>query len=100
MVFWTIATWVRTPINIVLFGFNGVAVASAIIGLSFIVVVMVVKKYISFEIFPIIRVPLLATVVMSLVIFFLSSLLVSNLIWVFVMIVLGGILYVGIVYLF
>lgn len=44
MVFWTVATWIITPICIFLFRATGVAVASAIIGSSSFITVLMVKK--------------------------------------------------------
>jgi len=44
MVFWTVSTWVVTPICIYFFGANGVAIAAAIIASSSFLTIMMVKK--------------------------------------------------------
>lgn len=49
MIFWTILTWVISPIFIFLYGFNGVSIASFIISLSSVMVFVVAKKYIEFS---------------------------------------------------
>ena len=41
MVFWTVSTWVLTPLAIVFYGFNGVSYASAFIALSVVFVVII-----------------------------------------------------------
>jgi len=51
MIFWTAITWIFTPIAISLIGFNGVAVASAVISLSVFIVIYIVKKYVDINIF-------------------------------------------------
>jgi O-antigen/teichoic acid export membrane protein len=52
MIMWTVLTWVITPICIKFFGFEGVAIASAIIGSSSLVTVWMVKKIVPFSIIP------------------------------------------------
>lgn len=49
MIMWTGLTWTLTPIGIILFGFNGVAIASAVIGFSSIVTIMMVQKTLPFS---------------------------------------------------
>ncbi len=49
MVFWVVTTWVFTPLCIYLFGFNGVAIASAFIAFSVVLVVILTKRYVSFS---------------------------------------------------
>lgn len=100
MIFWTVATWILTPISLLLFGFNGVAVASAIISLSVVGVIYLVKKYVAFNVGSITIVPASATTIMGIVVYFLSKVLVSNLLMVFVMIVIGVIIYLGTMFLF
>ena len=92
MIFWTIATWVLTPILIVLLGFNGVAIASAIISLSVVIVVFIVKKYITFNPF-IAAYPFLASVVMGIFIYFVSPIVVSNLLSLFLIVALAIVIY-------
>jgi O-antigen/teichoic acid export membrane protein len=93
MIFWTIATWGITPIAIHLFGFNGVAGASALIATSVIGVVFIVKKYISFSLTHVISAPLLSTIAMGIIVYSLSILLIHNLAMIFVMIVVGAAVY-------
>src|SRR3989344_2602731 len=100
MVFWTIATWVLTPIAIVIFGFNGVSAASAFIALSLVVVVYLTKKYIDFNIFSITIYPLLCTFIMGGTIYFISPFVVRNILSLLIMIITGAILYFGLMFIF
>ncbi len=98
MIFWTIATWVLTPLAIFFFQFNGVAIASAVIATSVVGVVYITKKYIHFHLVNVITTPIISSLVMGVVIFLLSPLLVHNIIILFCMIALGAGIYVGMMY--
>lgn len=93
MVFWTVSTWVLTPISISLWGFNGVSIASALVSVSVIAVVIIVKRYISFSIIRSINYPLLNSIVLSLFIYFVSPLIVRDLSSLIFMIVLSIMIY-------
>ena len=93
MVFWTIATWVLTPILIIKIGFNGVAIASAIISLSVILVIYIVKRYLSFSVFNAVFYPLICTIIMGIVVYALSIVLGGSLFGIFVTILLGMLVY-------
>lgn len=99
MIFWTIATWVLTPLAIVFFGFNGVAVASAIISLSVVAVVYLVKRHVAFTILPVITSPFIASVVMGVVVYFLSPFLVHTIALLVVMMLIGIAVYFGMIFL-
>lgn len=48
MFFWTVLTWILTPICVYLFGFNGVALASFVIATTSIIPIFVVQRYVPF----------------------------------------------------
>ncbi len=98
MVFWTIATWVITPIAVSLFGYTGVAGAAALISSSVIIVVYLTKKHIQFELTHVLFAPFVGTVVMGITLFYLSPLLVTNLWMVFVMIGIGMVVYFAVIF--
>lgn len=99
MVFWTVATWVVTPAAVMLFGFDGMAIASLIIATSVVVVIVLVRRYISFGLLHVLPVPIVATAVMGGAIYLLSMLLVTNLWMIFVMILFGILIYFGVLML-
>lgn len=96
MVFWTIATWVLTPILIVVYGFNGVSIASALISSSVVAVVLITKRYINFSILLTTAVPIISSVVMGIIVYFLSIIFVKGLISLLMMCVFGALLYFSI----
>lgn len=99
MVFWTISTWVLTPILIMSMGFNGVAVASAIISTSVVLVIMISKKYLNFSIFNATFYPLISSVLMGIVVYFLSNILAINFLGIFACMVVGAMVYFLVIYI-
>ncbi len=93
MVFWTVATWIITPLAIIRFGFSGVSFASAFIALSVVFVVFISKRYIKFSIGKILINPFLAAVFMGGVIYFISPMVVKNIPMLILMIVFGAVIY-------
>jgi len=93
MVFWTISTWVLTPIFIKMFGFNGVSMASAIIACSVVLVIYLVRRYIRFDVLKVTAYPFLGSVTMAIFIYFLSPIFVKGLASLIFMILLGAVLY-------
>jgi PST family polysaccharide transporter len=100
MVGWTIATWVLTPILIAVMGFNGVAAASAIIASSVVLVIYLTKKYVKFNVFAATMYPFLAAAIMGIAVYFLSPILVKNLISLGFMICMGAMIYFLCIFLF
>ena len=98
MIFWTFATWIITPAAILFFGFDGMAIASLVIAFSVVGVIYLVKRYIAFALVKVLLVPCIATVVMGVVIYLLSTFLVTNLVMIFVMIGVGIIIYGGVMF--
>ncbi len=99
MVIWTTLTWVLTGILIYLFKYNGVAIASFLVTLTIFYTVHLVKKIVKFSFFGSILKPLIAASIMGVVVYFLSQKFVTNLIWLIPVIILGGIIYIVIIYL-
>lgn len=99
MIFWTVSTWILTPFAIFSFGFNGVAAVSALIATSVVSVIYFAQKNISFNTFGAIKNQLFSSVLMGIMIYFLSRIFVSNIQWVGLMIILGGVVYFLMMYL-
>lgn len=99
MVFWTIATWVMTPLFIIMYGFNGVSFASALISLSVVIVIYLVRRYVKFDIFKATIYPLVSSIVMGLAVYFLSSIFVTSILTLIFMILLGAVIYFSCVFI-
>lgn len=98
MVFWTVLTWVITPIFILNAGFNGFAAASFVISISSILVYLIAKRYVSFSFTK----PVIRQLAASLVMFAFISLtkqMVNSFPTLFINMLMAGALYLGILYL-
>lgn len=93
MVFWTLATWILTPILIKIYGFNGVSFASALISLSVVIVIYLVRRYVKFDVLKATVYPLIGSVIMALFIYFLSPKFVTNILSLLLMILFGAVVY-------
>ncbi|TSC64031.1 MAG: Polysaccharide biosynthesis protein [Microgenomates group bacterium Gr01-1014_93] len=100
MVLWTILTWILTPILTIYFGFLGVAISSAIISLTSILTIVLIKKYISVSILENIWQPFLASSLMGLSVFIISKLFVKDILTLILMVILGGLTYLTLLYIF
>ncbi len=99
MVIWTILTWILTPVAIYLWGYNGVAIASFMVTLTIGLTVYLVKKVVKFDFIKSIYKPLFATIIMVIFTYGLSLLILNNLISLFFVIILGGVVYLLLIYL-
>jgi len=100
MIFWTIATWVLTPLAIYYYGFNGVAITSAVIAISAIFVIFITEKYIHFNAFRPVIIPLMASLAMGIVLYLLLQYLPVSLLTIIILVLLGMLFYFSIVYIF
>lgn len=98
MIFWTVLTWILTPLFIFNFGFNGFAAASFVISITSVLVYLIAKKYVDFSFTkPVFR-QLLAAVIMLVFIFFTKQ-MINSFPTLFLNMVLAGTVYMGVLYL-
>ena len=98
MVFWTVLTWVLTPLFIFSFGFNGFAASSFIVSISSVLVYLIAKKYVSFSFTkPVIR--QLAASFIMLIFIFLTKQMINSFPTLFLNMLMAGAIYLGTLYL-
>lgn len=93
MVMWTVFTWTLTPILVKLFGYNGVALASALTASSSIIVIYIVKKIVDFEVMPNVTAPLISTALIGMFVYALTPMFATSYLRVGFLILLAVILY-------
>ncbi|MDE2591207.1 MAG: oligosaccharide flippase family protein, partial [Patescibacteria group bacterium] len=98
MIGWTIATWIITPFALSIFGYNGFAGASAVIATSIVIVVIAVKREINFSLMPILT-PILATIVLGILLWFITHVFILNLPGILATILIGMLAYFAVVFL-
>lgn len=69
MIFWTILTWVLTPILVYRYGYIGVGLTSFLISFTSIITIILTKKYFKFSLVNSLWLPLICSILMGLLIF-------------------------------
>ncbi len=98
MIFWTVATWIITPLLIAKYGYNGFAISSFVISTSSIAVFIVARRFITFSLIKPVGRQLLAAIIMFAAIYFTRG-MITSFPTLFVNIILGGVVYMGILLL-
>ncbi|MBI3342007.1 oligosaccharide flippase family protein, partial [Candidatus Curtissbacteria bacterium] len=93
MVFWTILTWLLTFALYKLLGYQGVAIASALVAASTSITIYFVKKEVNISVISSVKVPLLASIVMYFVLSYLQRHLGSSVLSLVSIILTGVIIY-------
>jgi len=93
MVVWTVLIWILTPLFIYLYGYNGVSVASFLVTTTIAYTVFLVKKIVQFNFISSIIKPLIISLLMTAIVFVLSSLFAKDFLSLVFVILTGGIFY-------
>lgn len=93
MIMWTLLTWVFIPIMSVLYGVNGAAVGFTLVGLSSVVALYLVSKYIEINYLQSVGKPLFASFIMGICIFLAKTFLMISILQVIIMVIIGIISY-------
>jgi len=89
MIFWTAATWVLTLVLVKFVGYNGVALASALVASTSWVTVWLTKKIVPFNFFVNIKDATVASIIMALAFWLLSLYFVKNLTGLFFAVIIA-----------
>lgn len=98
MIFWTILTWVISPLFIILYGYNGVALASFIISLSSVLVFFIARSFVSFRIVKPLYPSFVAGIGMFIFTLFTQN-IILNIPLLFIGVFLSSLFYVSVLYL-
>lgn len=97
MVMWTILTWILYPLLALKFGYNGVALGSALVGISSLYAIWIVKKSIDFSLWTSVNKPVFATIIISIFIILIKPIFGVNLIGLIGTVLVSTIIYFGII---
>lgn len=99
MVIWTVLTWLLIPVLIFTVGWNGVAIASLIIGFTSFMPFVIIRKYLTFKLIrPIVK-PAVSSVMMGIPLWIFSG-FATSIFNIIVLIVSAGLIYMLCIYLF
>ena len=93
MVMWTVLTWILTPFLLKIFGYTGVAIASALTASSSMIAVYLVNKIVKIRLLPQLAPPLLSTLIMFLTLSFAKEFTPKSTIGLLLTIILGAAIY-------
>ncbi|HAB51332.1 MAG TPA: hypothetical protein DCE80_04020, partial [Ignavibacteriales bacterium] len=100
MLMWTALTWILTPLLMSKYGYNGVALASALVASSSIIPMIILKRMLSVKLFSNVWPQLLSALLMGIFLKWLLSLLViGHWILVIPLIAAGAILYFAFIFI-
>jgi O-antigen/teichoic acid export membrane protein len=97
MIFWTSSTWILTVLFIKLFGYNGVALASACVAATSWITVYLAKRIIDFSFWANIKDALVATAIIAFSFFLIAPYVVKNLLALIIIVLVHIGIYLGLV---
>jgi O-antigen/teichoic acid export membrane protein len=99
MIMWTVLTWVFVPLLAYNYGVNGASLGYSIVGSSSIVAMFIAHKYVKYSYITSVLKPLFAALVMGYVVLVCSKLLPLSILSLIALTLIGGIVYLGTLYL-
>lgn len=99
MIMWLALTWALMPLFAVKLGYNGVALAAAIISLSSIVAIYVARKEVKFDLVGPVGKPLLSAIIMGIVVYFARPSVGSLTLSIALRVAIGALVYFSAAYL-
>lgn len=99
MLFWTITTWILTPVFTRIYGLYGFPFVQLILALSSIIVIVKARQLLEFEIIRPIYKPILVSIIMGLALLFIKSVISNPLYQILFMVPTGIIVYLTCSYL-
>lgn len=94
MVMWTVLTWVFVPFLAITYGINGAAIGFVLVGLSSIVALVSVLKYIKLNYFKILTKPILVTIILGFIVYITRFLIPVSITQIIAMISVGLVAYI------
>jgi len=93
MIFWTVLTWVLTPVLVFKTGFNGVGLAGLMVASTVFLPIILVRKFVEFSFWENVGKPFLGAALMGIVLWLIIPKLVFNLFSLLIVALLGGLIY-------
>lgn len=99
MILWTTLTWLFTPLFIYFWGYQGVAPAAVVVALTVFIPIKLVKKITEFSLWENIGKPLLGSILMGGVLYFVVPPMAQNFLGVVIAVFLGAIIYLSLMFI-
>ena len=99
MLFWTGITWLLVPFMAIKYGVNGTAGAYAVIGMTSLIAIYIVRKIVKFSLIDSAVRPAMATVIMGVALFYIRRFLPVSFSSVWALILTGAVIYFFSIYI-
>lgn len=100
MVFWTLITWLLTPLLVYMYGFIGVAIASFIISFTSVISIVLVKRMLDINLIESLALPIGASACMAVVVHFFADVFIKNWSTTLLAVVIGAFVYLLLIFVF
>lgn len=100
MTMWTVLTWVLSPLLAFKYGIFGPAIAYFLINLTSVITIILVKRVLNINLWQAMWLPSLASILMALGVYGISIYLVRDKLTLGLAVLLGGLIYIGLLWVF
>ena len=99
MLMWSVLTWIFVPFLSIKFGLNGAAFGFTLVGLTSVIALIVVSKYISINYLQTVGKPLFASIIMGAIVMFLKSQIPPSTLQIAAMFLAGFVSYLAVIFI-
>lgn len=100
MIMWTVTTWILTPLLTYQFGFIGVGLSSFLISFTSVLTIIAIKRILVVRVLDAVALPTIFSIIMGVTTYYFAMNFVRNWWGVGIAVILGGIIYIGLLFLF
>lgn len=100
MIFWTILTWVLTPLLVINFGFIGVSLSAFIISFTSIITIILLKRNVKLGVIGSIALPTISSLIMSMLVYLFCFYFVKGVLTLSLAVILGILIYALLMFIF
>ena len=93
MIFWTVLTWILTPVLVFKIGFNGVGLAALLVASTIFLPIILVRKFVTFSLWENGGKPFLGALGMGIVLRLIIPKFTFNLFSLLIIVIIGAIVY-------
>lgn len=100
MIFWTILTWLFTPILVINFGFIGVSISAFIISFTSVITIILLKRNVYVKVIDAVWLPTFASIIMAISVYLFCLYFVRGTITLGLAVIFGVLIYSAVMFIF
>lgn len=98
MIMWTVLTWIFVPLLTIIYGLNGAAIGFTLVGITSFIALFIISKYVRVNHIQSVGKPLVGSLIMGGVIFFIRTIIAISFLQVVLMAVFGVAVYLLVIF--